>query len=190
MDIQEFSFPTRILFGAGAISRTAAELKNAGKKRPLLVADRHVARLPFVRSLEADLKSAGLDISEFHEFSGNPVESHVMYGAAAFKNHRADSLVIIGGGATLDTGKAIALMAGHPGKLFDYREDGPGRFDQPIPWMVAIPTTAGTGSEGTRAPSYPAGWRPKWETYLSYRALSPSRCVHAVHPNWSTAPSA
>ena len=140
MDIQEFSFPTRILFGAGAISRTAAELKNAGKKRPLLVADRHVARLPFVRSLEADLKSAGLDISEFHEFSGNPVESHVMYGAAAFKNHRADSLVIIGGGATLDTGKAIALMAGHPGKLFDYREDGPGRFDQPIPWMATART--------------------------------------------------
>ena len=84
---------------------------------------------------------------------GNPVENDVNQGVRAFKDHEADSIVMIGGGATLDVGKAVALMAYHPGSLFDYEDGKPDALptDQPFPFMIAIPTTAGTGSEVGRS---------------------------------------
>jgi alcohol dehydrogenase class IV len=84
---------------------------------------------------------------------GNPVKSQVGAGVAAYKAHKADAIVAIGGGAAIDVAKAIALMVNHPGDLFDYEDDKPGArpIDQEIPYYVAIPTTAGTGSEVGRS---------------------------------------
>ena len=81
------------------------------------------------------------------------MHSQVVAGVEAFRAHQADSIVGLGGGAALDVAKAIALMAGHPGDLFDYEDDKPGALpiDQDIPYWVAIPTTAGTGSEVGRS---------------------------------------
>jgi alcohol dehydrogenase class IV len=84
---------------------------------------------------------------------GNPVKSQVLAGVDAFRAHRADSIVGLGGGAALDVAKAILVMVNHPGDLFDYEDDKPGArpIDREIPYWVSVPTTAGTGSEVGRS---------------------------------------
>jgi hypothetical protein len=84
---------------------------------------------------------------------GNPVKSQVTAGVAAYRAHRADGVVGVGGGAALDVAKAIALMVQHPGDLFDYEDEKPGArpISREIPYFVAVPTTAGTGSEVGRS---------------------------------------
>jgi alcohol dehydrogenase class IV len=74
-------------------------------------------------------------------------------GVAAFREHGADAVVGVGGGAAIDVAKAVALMASHPGELFDYEDDRPGSrpVTDAVPWLVAVPTTAGTGSEVGRS---------------------------------------
>lgn len=152
MQIAQFNFPTTIRFGPGVIKELPAILKEKGIKRPFLVSDRTVARLDFHQEVLKDLAKAGLAPQDFHEFEGNPIESHVVDGTRAYKETNADGMVIMGGGAALDVGKAIALLASNPGSLFDY-EDIPGAREaaNPFPFMVAIPTTAGTGSEVGRS---------------------------------------
>lgn len=148
-----FSFPTSIHVGAGTIDQVAPALLAQGCARPLIVTDAHVVKLPFFQSLNDDLTAAGLAVAVFHEFSGNPILSHVEAGVTVLHEHNADSLVLLGGGAVLDVGKAMALMAHHPGELFDYDDGLPTvpPMDQPMPYIVAIPTTAGTGSEVGRS---------------------------------------
>ncbi len=153
MELVRFNFPTRIVFGPGARKQLVGVLREQGKTRPLFVTDRALAGLEFFQALVADVNCAGMDTTVFSEVGGNPVVSQVMAGAALCKAHKADSLIAIGGGAALDVGKAVALMAEHPGELFDYEDDKPdGRpVDQPIPFIVAMPTTSGTGSEVGRS---------------------------------------
>ena len=151
MSIERFSFPTTIHFGAGARKLVADHLKDQGIRRPLLVTDRGVAALPLLGAMVADLP--GLDVAMFSEIFGNPVRSQVMAGAASYKAHKADAVVGVGGGAALDVAKAVALMAGHDGDILEYAWDHPQvrPITQPIPWFVALPTTAGTGSEVGRS---------------------------------------
>jgi len=127
-------------------------LVERGFKRPLLVADSGIAALDIFSKLCQSLESAGLNVAKYHDFQGNPVEADVIAGANIAKSHTADAMVIIGGGAALDVGKAIGLMTYNPGTLFDY-EDIPGAREatELIPFMVTIPTTAGTGSEVGRS---------------------------------------
>ena len=149
--IERFSFPTTIHFGAGARKLVADHLKGQRVTRPLLVTDRGIAALPLLPNLIADLH--GLDVAVFSEISGNPVRRQVMAGAAAYKAHRADAVIGVGGGAALDVAKAIALMAEHPGDILEYAWDHPQvrPIDRAIPYFVALPTTAGTGSEVGRS---------------------------------------
>ena len=151
MGIERFSFPTTIHFGPGARKLVAGALRDQGCRRPLLVTDRGIAQLPILRDFLADL--GGLDVAVFSDVSGNPVRSQVMAGAAAFRAREADAVIGIGGGAALDVAKAVALMATHPGDILEYAWDHPQvrPIDQPIPWFVALPTTAGTGSEVGRS---------------------------------------
>jgi alcohol dehydrogenase class IV len=153
MGIYEFSFPTPIRFGVGVRHELPDALIAAEVTRPLVVTDRGIAPLPFLQALVAELAGAGLAPAVFSEFGGNPIKSHVTAGVEAFHVHAANGIVALGGGAALDVAKAIALMAHHPGDLFDYEDGKPdGRsVDQPIPHLVAIPTTAGTGSEVGRS---------------------------------------
>ncbi len=153
MSIVQFNYPTKIKFGAGAVKLAPEALKAAGKKRPMVVTDKGLVDLPMVKDLVSSLKKAGLEPGLFGGVHGNPVESQVKDGVAAFKEHKADSLVILGGGAPLDVGKAIALMVNHPGKLFDYEDGKPDArpVDKDIPYMIGIPTTSGTGSEVGRS---------------------------------------
>jgi alcohol dehydrogenase class IV len=153
MSFVRFSFPTPILFGAGARNELPRVLKEEGKSRPLIVTDRGIAPLPFLSQLRKGLENAGQKVAVFSEVWGNPVKSQVAAGVLAFRAHKADAIVGIGGGAALDVAKAIALMAHHPGDLFDYEDEKPGALPitHEIPYWIALPTTAGTGSEVGRS---------------------------------------
>jgi alcohol dehydrogenase class IV len=149
--ISRFAFPTTIHFGPGARRLVADHLKAQQVRRPLVVTDRGIAVLPLLEDFVAEL--AGLDVGVFPEIWGNPVRRQVDAGVAAYRAHDADAVIGFGGGAALDVAKAIALMATHPGDILDYAWDHPQvrPIDRDLPWFVALPTTAGTGSEVGRS---------------------------------------
>jgi alcohol dehydrogenase class IV len=151
MSITSFSFPTAIRFGAGARTLVAAHLREQGCRRPLIVTDRALARLPLLAEFRSHL--AGLEVAVFDGVFGNPTGAQVMAGAAAFKAHAADSVIGLGGGAALDVAKVVALMAVHEGDVMEYVWDHPHvrPIVRPLPYFVALPTTAGTGSEVGRS---------------------------------------
>jgi len=148
-----FSFPTLIHFGPGVRKDVGAHLKAQDVKRPLLVTDKGLAALPLPKELMESVRAAGPEPALFSDIAGNPVESSVTGGVAAYRAHRADGIIGLGGGAALDVAKAIALMAGHPGALFEYEDGRPDArpIDKDVPYWVALPTTAGTGSEVGRS---------------------------------------
>jgi len=153
MAIHQYNFPTRVHFGSGAVKLLPAALKELGVARPLIVTDKLLAPLPPVTGTRELMAQAGLAVEVFSGIWGNPVKSQVTAGVTAYNAHKADAIVALGGGAAIDVAKAIALMIHHPGDLFDYEDDKPGArpIDQKIPVYVAIPTTAGTGSEVGRS---------------------------------------
>ena len=151
MTLHRFAFPTSIVFGAGARREIAAHLIEVGCTRPLVVTDRGLAALPVFERLAREL--TGVNAAVFSGVWGNPVRSQVAAGAEAFRAHAADSVVGIGGGAALDVAKAVALMSNHPGDILEYAWDHPQvrAIEVPLPYFVAVPTTAGTGSEVGRS---------------------------------------
>ena len=153
MGLHRFSFPTLIHFGPGARKMVREHLEQQGLSRPLVVTDRGLAGLPVFEELMGLFGGGKLAAGRFTEIAGNPVHSQVVAGVKAFREHKADSIIGVGGGAALDVAKAIALMAHHPGDLFDYEDEKPGAspIDKDIPDWVALPTTAGTGSEVGRS---------------------------------------
>ena len=151
MNLHRFAFPTSILFGAGARREVAPHLRAAGFTRPLVVTDRGLAALPVFASFVSEL--AGVTHAVFSGVAGNPVRSQVVDGANAYRAHEADSIVGIGGGAALDVAKAVAVMATHEGDILEYAWDHPQvrPIEHPLPYFIAVPTTAGTGSEVGRS---------------------------------------
>lgn len=140
-----YNFPTEIHFGPGARRLLPAKLKEAGVKRALLVSDKGVAAQPFFDELRRLADASAV----YSEVSGNPVESHVHTGAEAYRDGACDGIVALGGGAAIDVAKAVAVAAHHKGCLFSYAEGVPGQkpIAGPVPPVLAVPTTAGTGSE-------------------------------------------
>ncbi|MCB1012894.1 MAG: iron-containing alcohol dehydrogenase [Microthrixaceae bacterium] len=153
MSVVEFSFPTTIRFGTGAAGEVAPRLIEAGLARPLIVTDPGVSALPIHARLAESLQSAGLAVATFDGIRSNPVIDNVSAGVGSFRDHEADCVVGLGGGAALDVAKAIALMATHPGELLDYEDEVPGArpIDHTVAPLFALPTTAGTGSEVGRS---------------------------------------
>ena len=173
--VVRFAFPTAIHFGAGARKLTAEHLRANGASCPLIVTDRILAGLPVFKSFLHELP--GLEVAVFAEVWGNPTRSQVMNGAAAFKDHKADSVIGIGGGAALDVAKAVALMAHHAGDILEYAWDHPNvrAIERPLPWFVALPTTAGTGSEVGRSSVISED-----ETHIKRIVFSPALLAKAV----------
>jgi alcohol dehydrogenase class IV len=151
MPITKFAFPTTIHFGAGARRLVGAHLQDLGLKRPLIVTDRALAALPVLAEFRSHLRE--LDAAVFDGIHGNPTCAMVMAGAAAFKAHGADSVIGFGGGAALDVAKVVGVMATHPGDVLEYVWDHPNvrPIEHALPHFVALPTTAGTGSEVGRS---------------------------------------
>lgn len=153
MIVHTFSFPTQIRFGVGARTLVPEYMKSAGVKRPLIVTDKGLAGLPMTATLANDLWAATMEPVVFSGVFGNPTASQVRAATEAYRKHRADAVVGLGGGAALDVAKAAALMAVHEGDILDYAWDNPAgvRVQQALPCFIAIPTTAGTGSEVGRS---------------------------------------
>jgi len=149
-----WSYPTAIRFGAGRIKELAEACRAAGIERPLLVTDAGLAKLPITASAMGLLKESGIPVALFSEVQSNPVKSNVEAGIAAFGAGGHDGIVAFGGGSGLDTGKVIAFMAGQSRPLWDFEDIGDwwtrADVDKIAP-VVAVPTTAGTGSEVGRA---------------------------------------
>lgn len=149
-----WSYPTTIVFGAGSLAKAARACGHAHIRRPLVVTDPTLAGLEPVQRLLSVLQEAGLEPLLFTEVRSNPVASNVEAGARMFATAQRDGVVALGGGSALDAGKAIAFMAGQTRPLWDFEDVGDWwtRADaQAIRPVVAIPTTAGTGSEVGRA---------------------------------------
>lgn len=151
--IVQFNFPTVIRFGAGAINELPPHLKTMGLKRPLVVTDPVVAKLPFFTAAIDALKQAGMSVTVYSEMHKNPVKSDVLNGKAAFSGNGCDSIVGIGGGVALDVARAIALAINHHRDLFDYDDliGGDQYVTESVPYFVTVPTTSGTGSEVGRS---------------------------------------
>ena len=153
MSVTRFSFPTTIHFGPGARALAGAHLREQGLSRPLIVTDKGLAALPVTGALKAALEASGLVVSIYGGVFGNPTGSQVMAGAAAYKAHRADCVIGVGGGAALDVAKVVGLMATHPGDVMEYVWDHPQvrPITLALPYFIALPTTSGTGSEVGRS---------------------------------------
>lgn len=149
MSIVNFRFPTDIKFGPNSIDMVPELLKAHKVESPLVVTDQQLREISFFKKFEKNLVDNGISIEVYSEPKGNPVKNHVLRGVARYKQANADAVVSIGGGCALDVGKAIALMASHPGDLFDYEDGKKGarEVNDRIPFTLSIPTTAGTGSE-------------------------------------------
>lgn len=151
---RNFSFPTSVKFGAGRIKELAAQCKANGIQRPLFVTDPGLAGMPMVKSIIDDVKRAGLGIAMFSEVRPNPVEANIEEGVKAYKAGKHDGVIAFGGGSGLDIGKMIALMHGQKISVFELEDIGDWwtRADaSKISPIIAVPTTAGTGSEVGRA---------------------------------------
>ena len=149
-----WSYPTAIRFGAGRIKELADACRAAGIQRPLLVTDAGLAKLAITARAIGLVKEAGLPVALFSEVQPNPVDANVEAGIATFRAGGHDGIVAFGGGSGLDTGKVIAFMAGQSRPLWDFEDIGDWwtRADPDrIAPVVAVPTTAGTGSEVGRA---------------------------------------
>ena len=151
-----WSYPTAVKFGAGRIAELAEHCKAAGLARPLLVTDKALASLPITAQALDILDAAGLGRAVFSDVDPNPNEHNMAAGIAVYLAGGHDGVVCFGGGSALDLGKMIALMAGQPEALsvWDLEDIGDWwtRADAAkIAPIVAVPTTAGTGSEVGRA---------------------------------------
>ena len=149
-----WSYPTSIRFGSGRIGEIADACAAAGIKKPLLVTDRGLAELPITRDTLALLEKAGLGSALFADVDPNPNEKNLAAGVEAFKAGGHDGVIAFGGGSGLDLGKIVAFMHGQTRPVWDFEDIGDWwtRADaDAIAPIIAVPTTAGTGSEVGRA---------------------------------------
>jgi alcohol dehydrogenase len=151
---RNLNYPTAIKFGAGRVRELADHCRANGIARPLFVTDPGLAAMPMVRAIVDDVKRAGLAIAIFSDVRPNPVETNVVEGVRAYKAGNHDGVVAFGGGSGLDVGKMVALMHGQHLSVFELEDvdDWWTRADASrISPVIAVPTTAGTGSEVGRA---------------------------------------
>jgi len=149
-----WSYPTAIRFGAGRISEIADACNTAGISKPLLVTDRGLASLPITQTTLTLLDQAGLGEAMFAEVDPNPNEKNLALGLKAYNEGGHDGVIAFGGGSGLDLGKVIAMMCGQTRPVWDFEDIGDWwtRADaDKIAPIIAVPTTAGTGSEVGRA---------------------------------------
>ena len=149
-----WNYPTSIRFGAGRVAELSGALKSAGISKPLLVTDPGVRNMPMLAKVLADLKDAGRPAAVFSDVQANPLDSNVEAEVGAYRTGRHDGVIAFGGGSALDVGKVVAFMVGQTRPMWDFEDIGDWwmRADAAgIAPVIAVPTTAGTGSEVGRA---------------------------------------
>ncbi|MCK0126820.1 iron-containing alcohol dehydrogenase [Gelidibacter sp. F2691] len=152
--VGNWSYPTAMKFGAGRIKELPEACAQAGMKRPLLVTDKGLADLPITQATLDIMDAAGLGRGMFSDVDPNPSEINLHAGVDAYKAGGHDGVVAFGGGSGLDLGKMVAFFAGQSRPIWDFEDIGDWwtRADaDAIAPIIAVPTTAGTGSEVGRA---------------------------------------
>jgi alcohol dehydrogenase len=141
----DFQPRTRLIFGTGSISELGKLALELGFRRTLLVADHGLVASGHVDEALTPLQTAGIEVIRFHDFEANPDTRMIETGAAFVAGQQIDSLIGLGGGSSMDCAKGINFLLTNGGRMADYR--GYGNATKPMLPMIAIPTTAGTGSE-------------------------------------------
>ncbi len=144
-----FSFPTTVLYGPGVIDRLPEELRRRGMNAPLIVSDHALLESDIMTRVHALVPEAAV----YSGVDPNPSEQNVLDGVAFYRDHGCDSIIAVGGGSPLDAAKATRLKARHPLELAEYDDKigGCEKISSNLPPFIAVPTTAGTGSEVGRS---------------------------------------
>ena len=149
-----WNYPTTVWVGEDRVNDLGEACINLKITKPLFVTDKDLINLPFIRKITNEIKSKFQELKIFSNFSGNPIGENVGEGVNEFKENNCDGVIAIGGGSAIDVGKAIAFMSGQNRPIWDFEDIGDywKRADEKnISPIIAIPTTAGTGSETGRA---------------------------------------
>ncbi len=149
-----WNYPTSLWVGQNRVKDLTNACQNLKIKKPLFVTDKDLAGSSMVKNILSELEDNLNEINIFSNFSGNPIGENVEEGVIEFKKFKCDGVIAFGGGSGLDVGKAIAFMSGQKRKIWDFEDIGDywKRADEKnIAPIIAIPTTAGTGSETGRA---------------------------------------
>ena len=149
-----WNYPTSVWVGENRILDLSLVCRNLEINKPLFVTDKNLVNLPLVKKVILELKKNLKEINIFSNFSGNPIGENVEEGVKKFINNNCDGVIAFGGGSGLDVGKAIAFMSGQSRPIWDFEDIGDywKRADENnIAPIIAVPTTAGTGSETGRA---------------------------------------
>jgi alcohol dehydrogenase class IV len=149
-----WNFPTRVVTGAGRIAELPEACRAHGITRPLLVTDRGLAASDLIAGIVGRVRDAGIPIGVFSDVKSNPTEANLQAGVDAFKAGGHDGVIAVGGGSALDVGKCVAFMVAQSRPVWDFEDIGDWwtRADtNGIAPIIAVPTTAGTGSEVGRA---------------------------------------
>ena len=149
-----WNYPTTLWVGENRIKDLPSACSNLNIKNPLFVTDKNLINLQFVKDIIFNLNKNFSKLATFSDFSGNPIGENVDDGVTVFKKNQCDGVIAFGGGSGLDVGKGIAFMSGQSRPIWDFEDIGDywKRADEKnIAPIIAIPTTAGTGSETGRA---------------------------------------
>ena len=146
--LRAYQSPTRMVHAIGALAALGDEAKALGLKRPLVVTDQGLVKAGLLEEARKPLKEQGIDAVIYAEVRANPGIALVDAGARTYKSEKCDGLIAIGGGSSIDTAKGIGVVAVHGGSIGQY-EWGKDPIHSRIPPLIAVPTTAGTGSEVT-----------------------------------------
>ena len=154
MQKYNWNYPTTMWVGENRIKDLGAACKNLKIKKPLLVTDKGLAEADIVKKALADLEKEGFSVQLYSNVVGNPTGGNVEEGVASYKKNECDGVIAFGGGSGLDVGKAIAFMSGQNLSIWDFEDVGDNwtkANSEKIAPIIAVPTTAGTGSETGRA---------------------------------------
>lgn len=142
-----FSIPQNIAFGSGSLKKLPEFAKKLGRKKAFIISGPHLNRIGMVKKCVDSLETQNICSESFTQTEGNPCTETVEKAATAFKESGADFIVAFGGGSPLDVAKAVAILGTYGGKITEY--EGVGKVPGVVVPIIAIPTTAGTGSEVT-----------------------------------------
>ena len=149
-----WNYPTTVWVGKNRIDDLPNACESLKVVNPLLVTDKDLIELPFIKNIISNLKKKFSQFNIFSNFTGNPIGENIEEGVEVFKKNNSDGVIAIGGGSALDVGKAVAFMSGQNRPIWDFEDIGDywkRANDKNIFPIIAIPTTAGTGSETGRA---------------------------------------
>jgi alcohol dehydrogenase class IV len=151
--VTEMSWPTKVVFGPGALQRLPAQVARLKMRRPLVVTDAGVVKAGLAQRVYDVLKQAGVEFAVFDRVEPDPTEKDVFAGLEAYRKHDCHGIVALGGGSPLDAAKLVQLLTTHepPLSRYDDAKGGDQYVRDDLPPLIAIPTTAGTGSEVSRS---------------------------------------